>query len=837
MAKISKKYLRKTDDVNLLDILNISMDGLNMNQTTKSQEKSYETEGQSVAKCNSIQSIAKCYLRGGFSVIPVKRNSKEPSIKWGDYRTRQMEEISISEYFNNDCNISIVTGAISNLTVIDIDEVEKFNQFYDFEKLKSEAKTVVKSPRGWHFWFKHEPEIESKQFKNLGFDVKNENSLIMVPPSKINEHSYKFLKSDGVGAIPEELKQKIISLQKSKNVVGDEFLNEILRRVKVTNKISDHVWRCICPAHDDKEPSLDVGLKNGKLYIKCWAGCSKEEVLQAIGIEPELKKDKKESVAKKLLQLVENFELWINQNDEKFITVFIDGRIKNIKIDSKEFRDLLQFFYFQKYGKPTHTQAILEAISTLSGKALCEGKKVRSFVRIGKLEDIIELDLVNKVVRITADEITTTNPLCKFVSSTSLLPLPLPDLDISKDDWKLLKIFVNSHEKNIILALAWLIGCFNIDGEFPVLNIIGEREGIGKSTASKFLKSTIDPTVIPIKPLPKTEDDLLTVCLHNHIVAFDNLSHLSDNMSDAICRVSTASGLAKRKLYTDADVVLYFVKNPLILNGIDFFAERRDLRRRCIHIELQKLTDPKPITQLESEFNFYHPRLLGWLCKAVQLALKEKIKSDINLTDMASFVEFVCKTEKIFPVNAKEFVETFKSNRSYVSVATISENPIVSFMLELLEDGDWGGTISELHEKISQKFNYSPVKNQIPKDAKSLSRKIRRMLTDLECINISCEFSRDSKSTYIHIKKIEKNNTIKPLTPLPLKTNDSNSEDILLKSREIKNNTTISESKNHLKNNDYEDDGDMEIKKRFSLMNDEDDELDIDTNEIDDSED
>ena len=42
-------------------------------------------------------------------------------------------------------------------------------------------------------------------------------------------------------------------------------------------------WTCHCPAHDDTNPSLSVDLgDNGKVVVKCWAGCSQEEVISAL---------------------------------------------------------------------------------------------------------------------------------------------------------------------------------------------------------------------------------------------------------------------------------------------------------------------------------------------------------------------------------------------------------------------------------------------------------------------------------------------------------------------------------------------------------------------------
>ena len=45
---------------------------------------------------------------------------------------------------------------------------------------------------------------------------------------------------------------------------------------------SDYKFTACCPAHDDRNPSFSATDKNGKILVKCWAGCSQEEVIGAL---------------------------------------------------------------------------------------------------------------------------------------------------------------------------------------------------------------------------------------------------------------------------------------------------------------------------------------------------------------------------------------------------------------------------------------------------------------------------------------------------------------------------------------------------------------------------
>src|SRR5713101_909594 len=44
-------------------------------------------------------------------------------------------------------------------------------------------------------------------------------------------------------------------------------------------------WKACCPAHADREPSLSIGLgEQGQVLLKCFAGCSLERILEAMGL-------------------------------------------------------------------------------------------------------------------------------------------------------------------------------------------------------------------------------------------------------------------------------------------------------------------------------------------------------------------------------------------------------------------------------------------------------------------------------------------------------------------------------------------------------------------------
>lgn len=60
---------------------------------------------------------------------------------------------------------------------------------------------------------------------------------------------------------------------------------KLLPRLEGVKKTGPQKWVALCPAHDDKRPSLNVReLDDGTLLIKCWSGCGGVEVVEAAGL-------------------------------------------------------------------------------------------------------------------------------------------------------------------------------------------------------------------------------------------------------------------------------------------------------------------------------------------------------------------------------------------------------------------------------------------------------------------------------------------------------------------------------------------------------------------------
>lgn len=63
-------------------------------------------------------------------------------------------------------------------------------------------------------------------------------------------------------------------------------INVLLERLEKVKAMGRSSWKARCPAHDDKDPSLRVTqAANGNVLIHCFAGCTPNEIVDAVGLD------------------------------------------------------------------------------------------------------------------------------------------------------------------------------------------------------------------------------------------------------------------------------------------------------------------------------------------------------------------------------------------------------------------------------------------------------------------------------------------------------------------------------------------------------------------------
>jgi hypothetical protein len=330
-----------------------------------------------------------------------------------------------------------------------------------------------------------------------------------------------------------------------------------------------------------------------------------------------------------------------HNKDGAYATAFVKGHRETWPIGSSDFRLYLGKLYWEKYRDGVTENAMQQARATLAARALYDGPEQPVHYRVAHSDGKIYVDLGNKahnIVEISSQgwEIVQNAPV-RFVRHKNMLALPMPAHGGSLDE---LRPFINvEHGDDFVLVKSFLVGIFQPAGPFVFLALKGEQ-GSAKSSAAEFLKSLIDPTIDQEWSLIKDDRTLAIAAQANWVLNFGNVSYVSPEVSDTLCRLSTGGGHVERKLYTDDESKRFAYKRPVILNGIGEVVARPDLMDRTMAVRLAVITDDKrkDETTLKAEFEATRPKILGALFNHVAAGLRDL--GDTRLAKMPRMADF-----------------------------------------------------------------------------------------------------------------------------------------------------------------------------------------------------
>ena len=244
-------------------------------------------------------------------------------------------------------------------------------------------------------------------------------------------------------------------------------------------------------------------------------------------------------------------------------------------------------------GLSLRKSAVNAAIDEFEMRAICSRATREVHVRVAAEGDDIYIDLADAdwhAVRVTAMGWSIVqSPPVRFRRSAGMQPLPFPERGVAIDR---LRPFLNVNASDFTLVVAYLLAALRPDGPYPVLALIGEQ-GTAKTTFMRLLRSLVDPSTVPSSALPFSGRDLFIAAHNAHVQAFENVSKLSNPMSDYLCRLATGGGVRTRALFRDVDETLLRATRPIMLEGIANYITRADLMDRAIILAPRTVSRPQ----------------------------------------------------------------------------------------------------------------------------------------------------------------------------------------------------------------------------------------------------
>lgn len=370
-----------------------------------------------------------------------------------------------------------------------------------------------------------------------------------------------------------------------------------------------------------------------------------------------------------------------------------------IPLDSEKIQQKVASLFYKAHGYDCSPTAIQKPLLRMQHDATDSIVPMRvAYTSNGS----IWLDLKNgSFVRIMATGVETQRVSnSPFYRPETMLPLPTPVLPERDSECAAVFNAFGQHlgleRKYMTAVIAWLLSAIRpmqtksttrtSMTTYPLLAVVGGQGG-GKSSKCADIRNVLDPGTPASETVPETIEAICISGEGQRVLSYDNVSFISDKISDAFCRRATGDGSTKRTAYSNRDRSVFVGSNPIILNTItDGIFQRADLLDRTLIIKMTKMTDDKrmPDEKVVETFEALHPRVLGALCYCASRALKNfaKCKAPGSIR-MNSAAQWAIAGAEAAGYSEKEIIDAFLESKAH-GVALVMEDPVVQTLINNL---------------------------------------------------------------------------------------------------------------------------------------------------------
>lgn len=709
------------------------------------------------------------YKEKGFSVIPVG-NDKKPLVGWKQYQDEKVDTDQIRQWHKDyeDINIGIVTGEISGLVVVDVEDGGSIDGY-------PPTVTAKTGGGGWHLYYKHPGEkvANASRIEELT-DIRGDGGYVIAPPS---DHPSGGNYEWQAGFDDVEMAEFPIHLFNFSNQGEDQktdWQNELNREVpegernetatKVAGKYlrnlpedaEQHAWLSFKEWNKSqcKPPLTEAELKN------VWESIKSREESGGNNKADSLDNDiaQKDKIVRSITSK-EDVTLFHGENMKSYASIDKGNHCEVWPVESSQFRQWISRKFWKETQKAPNSSSINDALNAIQGIAIHDSDEVSLSNRCRLDGGDILYDLANDswdTVRIDKDNwsVLGKNPaVFQRYSHQDAQVKP-----VGGGSAEQITDFVNiNNENGQLLFLVYLVSCFVPNIPHPIPYVHGPQ-GSAKSTLSKIVKEIVDPSQIDVTSFPSNQKELVQLLNHHYLLFFDNLSSLTTQQSDTLCRVVTGSGFSKRKLYSDDEDVIFRLKRCIGMNGINLDPGNADLLDRCIIFGLDRIEKEDRQTEEEfwDDFREAKPLILGGIFDTLSGALAriDDVELD-SYSRMADFCRWGYAIAESLGYRGEEFLHAYEKNIDSQHEEVLYGDALGQSMLLFSENipGGWSGTATELLEvleSIAESENVAV--EELPGAANALSRKLNNMKTNLAEVGIQVSNSDDTNKRLIYIE-------------------------------------------------------------------------------------
>lgn len=469
-----------------------------------------------------------------------------------------------------------------------------------------------------------------------------------------------------------------------------------------------------------------------------------------------------ESAIEVLLNDIEtdHHQFYHDRSEIAYVSVKSDGITTYMEVNSKEYKRYLRYLYFKKYGKTLSHDTLQQVLNTLEVQAINEGKEISPANRCKYLDGKIYYYLADheqSVVLIDENgySIVADSPV-PFIKKQNMSEqvLPLQGGDSLK---KLgMKYWKFASKKDRIMHWIVLITRFITDCPLPIIYYFGDR-GAAKTTTMRMDKMIVDPSEIDVKVLPKHTSDVISSVANQYMVCYDNVSHISEELSNICCVVATNGYYSKRMLYSNNSEYPIKLNARLSFSGITNLTAKADLIDRMVCIKLKRIENSKRQTEetimgnFKNDLPYILDRIMNVLSKT--LGIYKSLQLD-SLPRMADFARWGYAVAEAMGYGGDTFLKIYKENQEELLDNMISEDTVITVLLEMMKrQGHYKGSVTDLGVTLTKQAEKMGINTKVGwiKGASALSRKLQENQSVLSMVGITMNRGKTNGDRYIEL--------------------------------------------------------------------------------------
>lgn len=602
-------------------------------------------------------------------VFPVGQD-KAPLVRWKTLATNDPTAVATWQARYPNSNLGVACGP-SGLLVMDADAPGEFERFCEAHGQAVPHTFSVLTAKGRHWYFRRDRDISNAvRLPGFELDVRAVGGYVVAPGS-VHQTGVLYEPVDPPAPVleaPQWLSEALSaratprSTEVPKGNQARPNLDTLLadppqRGSGQTNEWLTRVAGHLAAQHRGDRPGYDAAVSDAvarvdpgyedtqKVADSVWSKDQRDHPGEKAS-----KSSKESPLAQVLGFLRTGYEFSATPEGEVF-AVPVDGPRRPLTMTengSATLRARVTSAMFHQTQRAPAPATVDEALRIVHSDAYLGNSRQELSLRVARTQEGLVLDLAqpgnSRCAVVTprgwtvADE-PPAGVLFRLTRTTK--PLPEPERGGSLDPL-LGDLGWHAGDSRWALIRGWLVASCFPDIHRPLLAFTGQP-GSGKTSRARLVLSVIDPREELGSSFGKNEGDEQAMAAGRYLVGWDNISKVSDEVSDRLCRLVTGEESVRRKLYTDSDQAVVSYRRTGAITAVVQPSLRADALERLIPVSCDRIesVDRESESGLRRRFAESHGAVLGGLLDALVHALENlpasQARRGVHRVRMADF--------------------------------------------------------------------------------------------------------------------------------------------------------------------------------------------------------